>query len=134
MYNWVKWKSKNARFLRVLVQKYVDKVGLSYGVRMNHMITLESVEYSFFLTYIIPLYIHIRFDLKYFKHSYLRFMNYLIRDCIAFTQNRTCSWGLLFLYHLALLYVWSLIIYHKEEATLNGFTVVVLSRFMNNRC
>ena len=33
------------------------EVGLRYGVRMNHMITLESIDFRF-LTYIIALYIY----------------------------------------------------------------------------
>ena len=32
------------------------EVGLRYGVKMNHIFTLESIEFSFFKhTYIIPL-------------------------------------------------------------------------------
>ena len=33
-------------------------LGFRYGVMMNHMITLESIEFSF-LTYSIPMYIHL---------------------------------------------------------------------------
>ena len=57
-------------------------------------------------------------------------MNKRIRDFMEFTQNRKCSWGLLFLYNFSSIIC--MIIYHKEEATRNGFTVV-LSRFMKNR-
>ena len=35
------------------------EVGLRYGVRINHMITSESIEFSFFSTYSKPLYIYL---------------------------------------------------------------------------
>ena len=59
------------------------EVDLRYGVKKNHMITLESIKLSFFFTYIIPLCISISI---YLNNAYCSlFSAYLSKNNIWLT-------------------------------------------------